>query len=578
MNVLPRAFSQEGEGKLRKLTFLRLVVATVVIGAAIMVLKYEYAALSVVALYSMLGVIYLSTGSVYLAFRTGVPFRPLLWIQICVDLVVLTLIVHYSGGSVSYFSILYILPIIVGGIYFQIGGGLITALAATSFFFIYSILELGGRLESNVAEFTSMDQGVYQPLLRCYLYMTVFVFTGLISGYVSRHMKHKGEELADREKELRRIQLNTDSIIKNMSSGLIVTSMTGEIITLNRAAVSILGLCESGSVEGRLIEDVIPHMPSLRRELMLVLETGDQRQRHELDVRRKDGTDLPLGISISILRGDGGEKKGVIALFQDLTEVSRMREQIRQSDKMAAIGELSAAIAHDIRAPLASICGSIDVLVEELDLNDDNKKLMELITKESDRLDRIITDFLEYARMRKPEFEPIDVEQCLDEMLLLLRNSSTVRRDISMRVVNEAKGVRINADEEQIKQVFLNLALNACDAMCEGGSLTITIKRTTARTRDNREPEECIWIDFHNNGQEIAEDVLSRVFEPFYTTKQGGSGLGLAIASRIVESHSGLIKVVSSTEEGTTFSVVIPACLKPVNPHAEKLQEEFISF
>jgi two-component system sensor histidine kinase PilS (NtrC family) len=267
----------------------------------------------------------------------------------------------------------------------------------------------------------------------------------------------------------------------------------------------------------------------------------------------------------------------VIALFQDLTEVRRMTEQIRQADKMAAIGELSAAIAHDIRAPLASICGSIEVLVEELELSGDNKKLMELVSKESDRLDRIITDFLEYARMRKPEFEPIDVEQCLDEMLLLLGNSSEMKGSISMRIVNEAKGVRIFADEEQIKQVFLNLALNGCEAMCEGGSLTIKIKRTAARMREGGEPEECIWIDFHNNGPEIEEDVISRVFEPFYTTKQGGSGLGLAIASRIVESHSGLIKVVSSREGGTTFSVAIPTCLKPSNPHQE-LQEEFISF
>jgi two-component system sensor histidine kinase PilS (NtrC family) len=577
MEFVPRAGLLEDESRLRKMTFLRLVVATVVIGAAIMVLRLDEHATSVVALFSLLGVIYLSTGSVYIAFTTGVPFRPLLWLQIYTDVIVLTMILHYSGGASSYFSILYILPVIVGGLYFQISGGLIAATLAAGAYLIYSVLEMAGYLKTPPDGWIRTEFSFYRPLLRGYLNIVVFYFTGALSGYVSKHIHSKGEELADRERELRRVQLNTDSIIQNMSSGLIVTNMKGEVLTLNPAALDILGLSKRDDYKGRLLQDVIPHMPVLASELAHVLGTGTQRRRHELEVRRADGGILPLGISISILRAEDGEKKGIIALFQDLTEVHRMRTKVRQADKMAAIGKLSASIAHEIRAPLASICGSIEMLSGDLEVSGDSKKLMDLIMKESDRLDRIITDFLEFARVRKPKLTAVNVEQCIEEMVLLLRHTPDMGERISMKVECECKGIRIRADEEQIKQVFLNLGLNACEAMRKSGSLVVSISRDSVQMSEVSEPVDCVHLAFENTGPHIPDDAFPHLFEPFFTTKEGGTGLGLAIAARIIESHSGSIRASNRDEGGTVFTVLLPVYV-PENGEKEQVTEELISF
>ncbi len=578
MRFLSRAVSPADEGNMRKLTFLRLVVATLVVGAAIVVLHMSGDSLAMGALYGLLGAIYVSTASIYVALRAGVRLPILLWIEIAADCVVLTLILHYTGGASSHLAILYILPILFGGIYFQVSGGLATAALATLFYGIYSVVEFGGFRGATENARSMLSEGASGWLLRGYVYMAVFVLTGLFCGHLSSYVRRKGEELAEKEQELRRIQNNTDSIIMNISSGLIVANRAGEIVTCNPAASEILGLQAAEELKGRLIQDAIPHMPVLVQEFEGALATGLTRRRHELEIRRRDGSILPLGISISLLKTECGERRGVVAIFQDLTEVHRMREKVRCADRMAAVGELSTAIAHEIRAPLASVCGSIEMLASELTLSGDNRKLMELVLKESDRLDRIITDFLEFARLRNPAFEPVDVEQCLNEVLLLLRHSTDLNENISIEIVSAAPHLFVNADDEQIRQVFLNLIINACEAMADGGRLTVRIDTVMKGLREGSHAEECVAIDFENTGPAIPEDVCPHIFEPFYTTKEGGTGLGLAIVARIVESHYGHVQVAGGERRGTMFSVVLPVYSGCGTRREETLQEEFISF
>ncbi|MBN1163508.1 MAG: PAS domain S-box protein [Candidatus Krumholzibacteriota bacterium] len=562
---------------MRKLAFIRIVVSTLIIGAAITMFNFDGNAVSIVALYSLLGVIYLSSGSVYLAYRGGIPFPVLIRLLIGVDIAVLTLMAHYGGGSNSYFTILFILPIITGGEYFQIAGGLTTAICVASVYIIYSLLELGGYLRSPAGGWMmgTADAGIYKLILRAYLHMVTFIFVGLLSGYVSQHMKNRGRELADREKEILHMQLSTESILMNMSSGLVVTDMTGTILTFNPAAVSILGIEDNEDLQGRTLQEAVPHLTAIIEELSLVMLSGIQRQRHEIEVKKTDGTVVPLGISISLLRDELKEKKGVIAIFQDLTEVQRMRDRVRQADKMAAVGEMSAAIAHEVRAPLASICGSIEMLKGELELSGDNRRLMDLIIRESDRLDRIISDFLEFARMRKPSFSSLDIENCLSEIGLLLQNTPGLDRETSIQFEGETQGVRIEADDEQIRQVFLNLGINACEAIKKSGHLSISVKKVTARMAENEEPEECVQVEFRNDGPAIPEDVLPHVFEPFYTTKPGGTGLGLAIASRIVEGHGGVIKVCSGEGGETVFTIILPVRVGARNRDKEIFEEDY---
>jgi two-component system sensor histidine kinase PilS (NtrC family) len=531
-------------------------------------------------MYGLLGVIYLSAGAIYLTFRAGVDLKVIVRVLVAVDIVVLTMLAHFSGGSGSYFSILYILPIIVGGEYFKVSGGLVTALLATSAYTTYILLEIGGYVEPVgggwVADVSS--RGIARTILRGYLHMAVFVFTGLVSGYVSYRLQNKHEEIADKEKEIRQIRLDTDSILKNMSSGLIVTDPDGSVLTVNPAAVSILGLDRNMGFEGVPVTDAFPHMPVLAEELSLVLRSGMPRQRHEIDVVSADGTLLQLGISISLLNDEHDEIKGVIAIFQDLSEVKEMRERIRQADRMAAVGELSAAIAHEVRAPLASISGSIEMLRGEIEgLSGDNAELMDLIIRESERLDRIISDFLEYARLRKPSFLPSNIDRCLGEIAMLLRNATPLGEGVEITIESDSGGSRIYADEEQIRQVFLNLGNNACEAMRCGGKLTLSVSRVLRRLSEDRTDEECIEVRFHNDGPAISEEVLPHVFEPFFTTREGGTGLGLAIAARIVESHSGLIDVRSSDDGGTEFIVILPVrhCETEETEQEMIIEEEF---
>jgi two-component system sensor histidine kinase PilS (NtrC family) len=204
---------------------------------------------------------------------------------------------------------------------------------------------------------------------------------------------------------------------------------------------------------------------------------------------------------------------------------------------------------------------------------------MDLVIKESDRLDRIITDFLEFARLRKPALSAVEVERCLGEVMLLLRHSTALRSEVEMAVECKAPGVRIRADEEQIRQVFLNIMMNACEAMEEGGALTVTVDRIITQLREGESPEECVTISFANDGPAISPETLPHIFEPFYTCKEGGTGLGLAIVARIVESHNGIVRVASSPEGGTVFTVTIPLSTDAAAAAGdEALLEEFISF
>jgi len=576
----PRALSHSDESSARRLVYLRLVVSTLMVGAAIMVLQMEDRAVSVAVMYGLLGVIYLSAGAIYLTFRLGVELNVIVRVLVAVDIVVLTVLAHFSGGSGSFFSILYILPIIVGGEYFKVSGGLVTALLATSAYITYILLEIGGYVEPVgggwVADVSS--RGIARVILRGYLHMAVFVFTGLVSGYVSYRLQNKHEEVADKEKEIRQIRLDTDSILANMSSGLIVTDPGGHVLTVNPAAESILGLEGTDVFEGQPISDAFPHMPVLAEELSLALKRRMPRQRHEIDVVRSDGVLVQLGISISLLRDEQDEIKGVIAIFQDLSEVKEMRERIRQADRLAAVGELSAAIAHEVRAPLASISGSIDMLKGEIKgLTGDNAELMDLIIRESERLDRIISDFLEYARLRKPSFTPSDINRCLGEIATLLRHATPSGEGVEISFDSDEESLRIAADDEQIRQVFLNLGNNACEAMSGDGNLTVSLCRVVRRLSEDRTDEECVEVRFHNDGPAIPADVLPHIFEPFFTTRQGGTGLGLAIAARIVESHSGLIDVRSSEDGGTEFIVILPERRGEIEAPEEEIinEEEF---
>jgi two-component system sensor histidine kinase PilS (NtrC family) len=524
-----------------------MIVLALVVGTGIMIMQLSVPGFSATPLYVLLALSYVVGGVIYTGFRLGLKLSAAVWTLMVTDTAFETAIVHYSGGLASPFTLIFCLSIIAAAFLLQVPGGLGIALLATVSYVGYGVLQARGVLNPPMAPDTT--EGVTAGFLQTYMHVSLFFVVGAVAGFLAERIHQKGHALHSAETQLEQLKVDTDNILKNMSSGVLVVDTEGRIITINPAARRIL-LIDSPSVGG--VEDTgfQTMMPELGEEMLRALRSDKSKFRHEITVNRPDNTDLPLGISTSVLRDSKGEKRGVIAVFQDLTEVRDMQQRVRKADRLAAIGELSAGIAHEIRNPLASISGSIEMLANELKLKGEHKRLMELVTTESDRLDRIINDFLEFARLRPPSREKVALAGCLDDVVVLLNNNTTLSANIKSDGEPGTNDVVVRIDAEQMRQVFLNLAINGCEAMPDGGMLAI-------QTRVRRDG----WLEiaFEDEGPGISKEARSRLFEPFFTTKDGGTGLGLAIANKIVEAHGGRIEVRNREKQGASVAVLLPA-------------------
>jgi len=287
--------------------------------------------------------------------------------------------------------------------------------------------------------------------------------------------------------------------------------------------------------------------------LRTALEEAVIYERKELTITSQGGKSIPLGISTTLLGVGDGQRSGVIAVFQDLTDAKELEQKARQADRLAVLGQLSAAIAHEIRNPLATISGSVELLRDTPELSGEERKLLELVTRESERLNRIITDFLLYARIRPAEKAEVELSRTIDETLMLIRNHHDYHDGIE--IVNETgdEQLCVWADGDQVKQIFLNIAINALQAMTQGGRLTVGLKKKGVERQD--QDEKMVHVFFQDTGTGIPPDELGDVFEPFYSSKKDGTGLGLSIAQRIVENNGGTLTVESEPGKGTTFTV-----------------------
>jgi two-component system sensor histidine kinase PilS (NtrC family) len=257
---------------------------------------------------------------------------------------------------------------------------------------------------------------------------------------------------------------------------------------------------------------------------------------------------LRLGYSISPLSTEAGVTTGMVITFQDLTQVRSLEETSRRQDRLAAIGRMAASIAHEIRNPLAAMRGSIQMLRSETDSDSSQAELMEIILRESDRLNRIITDFLNYARPRSLTQARVDVGDLLHQTFALMRHSPEISPDQTIVEQLPAEPIFAEADEGQLKQVFWNLARNALQAMPQGGTLQATLEKNS----DSR-----LRIAFTDSGRGMSPEQVDHLFEPFSSTT-GGTGLGLSIVYQIIRDHGGTINVRSLVGQGTTITVELP--------------------
>jgi two-component system sensor histidine kinase PilS (NtrC family) len=471
--------------------------------------------------------------------------RRFAWLQLALDVVLETVLVSATGGFRSIFSFLYVLTITAASLILSRRGGMVIAglssLLYTGAIFSPPLFPWSGLPEPGDA--TALDAPVI------FVNVGVFVIVALLTGTLAERIHQIRRALEDQGRNLQDLQAFKDLIFQSVGAGLIAMDASLRITAFNRAAEEITGF-SADEATGRSWNAIFGGKISPDGALASAGGEGVQARRHEIRHRRKDGSEIPLGISFWPLRSGEGALVGVIGICQDLTEIKRMERRVREADRLAAIGRLAANIAHEIRNPLASLSGAIEVLVRDLPNEDTRERLAEIAIRESDRLNRIITEFLKYARPSPPQRRPVNMAEILDEVLLLLEQRPL---QPGLKIIKGYQDPLSSCvDPQQMKQAIWNLCLNAAEAMPEGGEI-----RVSAALLPREKPEQ-IEISVSDTGAGIHPQDLYHIFEPFFSTKANGSGIGLAQVHRIVQDHGGEIEVRSEPGSGTTFRLLLP--------------------
>ncbi|MEW6366043.1 MAG: ATP-binding protein [Acidobacteriota bacterium] len=554
----PEAAAGSDEQSLRRKLFwmivIRALIITTLFGSLLLVQFIGNELISIAPLYYMLAAVYPLTLLYYFCYRRLGNPRAQAYLQIVGDMLFLTGLVYFSGGLVSPFYFLYIIPIIAASItLYRKGSLIIAALSGILYGVLVDLMYYG------VIPFYSAQQAPPPAVSLGVVYYNVFsslfgfFAAALLSSYLSESLKRTGAQLEVKLGDLADLQAIHRDIVDNMASGLLSTDLRATITTINPAGAKILR-CDEADLRGKDLATILGVPPGFFDRLYPDL-LEKRVVRFEREVARGDGGRLIVGVAASLLRARGGEPVGFVFNFLDLTDVRRLEQEVRIKDRLAAVGEMAAGIAHEIRNPLASISGSLQVLGEELELTAEQQYLMEIVMRESGRLDKTIDDFLEFARPSQVVMEEIDLVELARETVSLLNNSHELT-DAHHVVLKAAAGAPFVADRRQWAQVFWNIMKNAIKAMPVGGTLTIEIARPDGGTG--------YALSFRDTGVGMSESEAQRVGQPFFSGFQRGTGLGMAIVQRIVKDYDGKLSVRSRKGEGTEIEILLAREVEPV--------------
>ena len=540
--------------RIRHLMLSRVAFVTMLLGIATFVEIKGEEFLPEISLFSFYVVViaaYVLSIIYYLILHLTPNLKIPLYTQALCDVLLITGLVYATGGIHSIYAVFYTIVIIYSVIFLGRRGGLIIASACG--------ITYGGLLDLEYYRILIPSYAIAQDLSysagyvfsRIIIYILSFYLVAILASFVVEKEKKTRFLLEEKVTAFDQLDQLHRSIIQSIDAGIVTIDLMGRIKSFNRAAEEITGYAPA-AVEGLKITEIFPGYAGLHERLDRHHASDSQRNRAEMTLKNKSGQLLILGCSISALKDSMGKQIGDMLVFQDLTEIKIMERRLETNRRLAFVGEMAAGLAHEMRNPLASISGSIQMLHKGLKLSASDERLMQIILRGKDQMESFMKDFLLLSRPTPGVHEAFEVNEIIDHVLDAVRYVPDWREQIEMTRVTSDR-LEIRASKAEIRQLIWNLVMNAIQAIPEGGSVTVA-----ARPASLNESTPALEIAITDTGQGIAESDLGSIFEPFFTTKEKGTGLGLAIVNRIVDGYKGSIAVKSDPGRGTTVSVKLP--------------------
>jgi two-component system sensor histidine kinase PilS (NtrC family) len=539
--------------KLKWLMAIRVAVVSVTLGVSIY-FQIGKSAQSIPAYYSLIIATYLLTILYALLINRVQDVSSFASWQIGVDILFESVLVAITGGVESPFSPLYIISITAASALISGKGGL--AAAAVSGILYGGIVDLQYyRHFYHFLPGLTWLPGTELPTPEIFYNLSInllgFMMVGYLSGTLAQKLESTGERLEAKARDLTGLQEFHRCVLESIDSGVFTTDPEGRITSFNRKAEKTMGYTEP-EARGHFWWEVFGWAAPVDE---LRVESTERQSRFEEKGRRRNGSQLIIGMSLSPLE-QRGKRMGVVGVFRDITPLKKMEEAVRRKHWLATIGEMSAGMAHEVRNPLAALSGAMQVLRKDLQPADANRSLLELALRETERLNGIVTGFLQYARPHPLDLKSADVSEVVEETIRMLEQMREYAKTIRFVRRYDPDGVPALLDRDQIHQVCWNLGLNACQAMPVGGTLTVATRRMPVSPGSERESVEIV---FEDTGEGIPPEYQEKLFYPFFTTKEGGTGLGLSVVHRIMDEHRGSVHIDSLPGQGTRVRLVLPA-------------------
>lgn len=520
--------------------FFRLLVISLFLGGAIAFqLRGGSAEVGEVLpyLFLLVGISYFHALVSALLLRSIKVSRVFIRSQVVWDLLFATSVIYVTGGFFSVFSFLYVLSIIASSVFLTRREVLIVASAAAILFGSLLDLQFYGFFPSLGESALRRVATAREVFFSIFVNVSTFFLTAFLSGLLSERIRRSEEALEQQQIDFAELEQLNQTILENISSGLMILNQAGRIRAFNPGACRITGYSLQ-EVYNRPYRDIFPQMEAL---------VGDEFQlipRAEGEFHDRAGNRRPLGYATSLVKDPQEKTLGLLVTFQDLTHLKQMEDQLKRADRLAAVGQLASGMAHEIRNPLASISGSIQLLMDNPELAPDDRKLMGIVVKEAHRLSGLLTDFLLYAKPAQPKKQREDVSLLLDELCSIIIADPRFEK-VSLQRYYPPR-VEMYLDGQQLLQALWDLAINAAESMPQGGVLAIGL-----------DPDESI-VYVEDDGPGIPAAIRDKIFDPFFTTKDHGTGLGLATVYAIISAHGGTITVAQGQHRGTRFTISLP--------------------